>query len=193
MPTSDLERLARRLSAPIFWLPPVLALGAAVTFGKAFGPLGVVGGVPFGLLLGLGLGLLWHWLMHLRSHDREERFAERTIAEVERENPPGARAAASRRSREVDPIPLETEAKEARRDARAVAVRARVLLSEGRSGEACLEAARSIQMAVLKGDMAVAVEVWERFEAHQDHLMLEPSTAQRLAEEVDQRRRGRSG
>lgn len=192
MPTSDLERLARRLAAPIFWLPPLMAFGAAVTFGEAFGPIGVVGGIPFGLVLGAGLGVGWHWLVHVRGDDREEQFAERTLEEARRRpSPPGRRP-------EVAPIPLDPLADQAdqahdSRDARAVAVRARLLLSEGRSGEACLEAAEAIQMATLQGDMDVAVEVWEQFEPHRDRLVLEPSTAERLAREVDQRRRGRSG
>lgn len=176
MPTSELERLLRRLRSPVVWMPPLFAFAAAVTFGKAFGAIGFALGIPFGLVLGFGLGVAWHWLTHLRSHDREQDFAERTLEEARRappyrtpHRPPAARVSA-------DPAPPPSNP----RDARTVADRAYALLSEGRVGEACLEATQAIQMAVLTGDSDVALEVWSRFEPHHDRLMLEPATEETL-------------
>jgi len=176
MPTSELERLLRRLRSPVVWLPPLFAFAAAVTFGKAFGATGAALGIPFGLVLGFGLGVAWHWLTNVRGHDREQEFAERTLEEARRappyrtaQRPPAARVSTDPATRPSSP-----------RDAHAVADRAYALLSEDRVGEACLEATQAIQMAVLTDDVDVALDVWSRFERHHDRLMLEPATEELL-------------
>jgi len=99
---NELERLVRALARPIVWLPPLTVVGAAITFGKMFGCVGVLLALPVGTALGIGMVWFWYAYVVADRSDREEAFRDRVMRDLR-----GVRRLGRGPGRLVEPIAFD--------------------------------------------------------------------------------------
>jgi len=92
--------------SPLAVLPVVFAIGGAATFGHAFGLVGAVVGLLFGMVLGFGAAFAWFHFIIAKGQERERTFRDQLVEDLMTGRlRPGPRPIPPRP--EVEPIPLD--------------------------------------------------------------------------------------